>query len=220
MIPSALTTYDAVMDVKPVSVSRARVEGLISAVSEAIEIAISRSLGFRRFSLVAPSRYRGTGTRSLFVDRWPIRAVERVLVNGSTVDDWLNDPDFLARGELYRVSGWPKVMFRYNDLTGDLNPSTVGYSIELAFTGGFILPQFDQVEDAEHNPTGLSCDLPFMLQEACIDSVLFNLSPPPANLVREKTVGGWDREWSPGGNVPLTGKTMQWIEGFRAQWFG
>jgi len=221
VIASALTTYQAVMDAKSVSTPQARVEAMISAVSESIEIAISRSLGFRRFSLAAPARLRGSGTRSLFVPRWPIRAVERVLVSGMTVTDWLNDSDFLLRGELYRALGWPKVMFRYSDLTGDPDPSAVDYSIELAFTAGYILPQFNGVEDADNNPGGDVSDLPFVLQEACIDSVLFNLSaPPPSNLVREKTVGGWDREWSTKQAVPLTEKTRSWISGFKGQWFG
>lgn len=227
LIARALTTVERVRDAGLLSAEDSQVELAIGAVSLEIEKMLGRRLGYRKASTSAPERYQGTGQQSLFVRRWPILEVEQIQVRQSllataeTVTDFLNDPDFLERGELWREHGWPKVMGVHADLTGDPKPSQSAYCIELAYTGGYILPQFNAVTDAVNNPSGLAFTLPPNIELACIDSVLWFAEPStPEGLRAERTAGGWVEEWDTNHRpVLLTSKTISLLSGERGWWF-
>jgi len=227
LIARALTTVARVREAGALSVDDSQVELSIGAVSIEIEKMLGRRLGYRKALTSAPERYQGTGQQSLFVRRWPILAVERVQIRQSTlstaedVTDFLDDPDFLERGELWRDYGWPKIMGVHSDLTGDPNPSVRGYPIELAYTGGYILPQFNAITDAINNPGGLAFSLPPNIELACIDSVLWFAQPStPEGLRAERTAGGWSEEWDVTHRpITLTAKTMGLLSGERGWWF-
>lgn len=223
MIPEALTTYARVIAVRSSALPQARIEQLIEVVSLAIQEELGRYFGFRRYTTVAPERYRGTGRRELFTRRWPIRAVEEVRENGGLVTDWINDPDWLAKGKLYREAGWSATAAAYGDLTRDPNPSAIDYSITLAYTGGYILPQYNAAPDATHNPAGAPSDLPPDVQEACALAVLYNAHDrPTAGLKRERTPGGWDQEWATSSKtqrIVLPPETLDMLESYRGRWF-
>lgn len=224
MIPEALTTYANVIAARSTTVPQARIEHLIGVVSLAIQKELSRPFGYRRATTAAPERYQGTGDRSLFVKRWPIRAIEEIKENGSTITDWLNDPDFLAGGRIYREAGWPRRAAAFPDLTRDPNPGAVNYSITLAYTAGYILPQYHNTLHVDHNPAAAPADLPPDVEEACIQAVFWNAGDrPTSGLKAERTPGGWQQEWATGGSgatkIVLPPETLDLLEPYRARWW-
>lgn len=224
MKANALTTYSAVNAAAATGVPQLRIEHLIEVVSSQIERECGRSFGYKQFSTSAPESYYGVPENKLFLKRFPILAVEQVKINGSIVTDWTADAEQLEEGALFRLYGWPRYGLVYADLTADSDPKYQERPITVAYTGGFILPQFSKKVDATNNPDGLAATIPADLEEAAISSVL-NLATrgtQPDNLKSETTPGGWSQTFDTSLNLRqvLTNTTLELIEPYRARWFG
>lgn len=124
----------------------------------------------------------GSGTRVLQLRRGPIATVSRVVVNGSDVTDY--SVLSAAGGTLYRRSGWPRVIGRHPDLTGDPDPSDVLLTVSVEYTAGY--PDWESV--------------PPDLRLVCIQEILSTLSRPTnPGLIEEQTAGGWRQKFSGAG---------------------
>lgn len=195
---AALTTYARLIAGTGSSISSDRGNTLIKAISALIERECGRKFGFAIVPPESPELHKGGGS-TLYLRRYPIRSVESVLVSGSEVTDWTNDPELLANGELYRPGGWSAEYLRARYLTGRPAVGSESLSISVAYTGGFILPEYSGITDAENNPDGLETDFPADLESAVWDSVisLYSLSQQSGRILkREKTPGGGEWEWS------------------------
>lgn len=188
---NALTTYAAVSGQAP-GATQARLEAIINAVSAQIQ----RDLWPLGYSVITGEKYQGSAGCSLYLKRGYIRSVQVVRIDGTAVTDFLSTRQFLDRGELYREVGWPRKVNSYSDLTQDPDYLSAYYTIEVDYTAGWILPQYTNTVNATHNPSGAAADLPVDIQEAVNMAVVeFALRPNPG-IVREKTPGGWDVQWS------------------------
>lgn len=126
----------------------AQLEEYINAVSQEFENYCSRVFRSLRAVTGAPGAgqvplewYQGTGTQYLRLLRYPITAIERIRINevAITVEETTEinkHTGLLAEGFLFRKAGWPRTCSRFNDLTGDPDPSSGHYTIDVAYTGG------------------------------------------------------------------------------------
>lgn len=147
--------------------SSARAQALIRSVSGQIERLLQRSLGWGRNTTTSPELHKG-GDYRLYLVRYPVTAVERVLdqESGQDITDWVDFQDLLDEGILFRPAGWPARYRRAHRLTGRPIVESVDYSLAVAYSGGYVLPEFDRATDATHNPTGAQTNLPPEIEEA------------------------------------------------------
>lgn len=129
--------------------STGNLELLINGVSQAFEDYCGRVFRSLQSVTGTPSRsqlpleyYQGTGTQELRLRRYPITAISRIRVGGTEISaeelaDCNKLTHLLEDGYLYRRVGWPISCQTYGDLTGDANPSSADYSIDVAYTGGY-----------------------------------------------------------------------------------
>jgi hypothetical protein len=84
--------------------------------------------------------YQGNNRQELHLRRSPVLAVEWVKVNGQAITDYLTKArHLLDEGRLVRTGGfWLQKAISHNPLTGDANPNFADYSIEVAYTGGYV----------------------------------------------------------------------------------
>lgn len=203
----------------------ARVEQVINAVSAAVERYCGRGFAYRALTASAPEYYQGTGRAELYVRRWPIIEVERVRINGSEIEDYELTADMSLDGWIYRQIGWPILAAGYGDLTQDRDMSQQAWPIDLVYTAGYILPQYDATEDADYNPDSAARDLPYDIEEAVIRACTEVLTRPTAGLTSETTPGGWRREWgkTSSGQAQavgfLTTEVRALLDPYRSRWF-
>lgn len=224
--PTALTTVAAVEVASTTAWVDARVEQVINAVSAAVERYCGRNFGYRALTTDNPEYYRGTGRVDLFVRRWPIIEMTRVRISGTAVTDYELTDDMMAEGRIFRLSGWPIVAGGYGDLTQDRDLSQQSEPIDLVYAGGYILPQWGGVQDADHNPDNEDRNLPYDLEEAVIRACNEVLSRPMAGLTAETTPGGWRREWgkTSSGNATqsvgmFSAEVRAMLDPYRSRWF-
>ena len=140
-----------------VSVEEARAYGLssdtsqlelhINGVSQCFETECGRVFRVQR-ACASPSApdevptewYQGNNRQELHLRHWPVLAIEWVKVNDAIVTDYLTKArHLLDEGRLVRTGGfWLQKAIAYNPLTGDANQNFADYSIEIAYTGGFV----------------------------------------------------------------------------------
>ncbi len=185
---NALTTVAAVSALGATQGNSA-IETAINQVSQEIEDLLGRQLQRVTYTSEAPDYYQGSGRPWLLVNHYPIVSVSQALVNGSAVTDYVLIPRKARLGMIWRNVGWPKSCAGYGDLTRDVNHQWADFNIQLAYTAGYITPgQAD-----EETPT----NLPESIQKACGLAVIEWLERGlDGNLVRERTPGGWERQWS------------------------
>lgn len=213
--PIALTTPDRVRLESGTSGDEELLNRLINIVSSRVVRSCGREFGFKIFTSDVPELHAGSGSAELYVRRWPIRDVQEVrissqvipveLISGSTAIPPTGDTVFRCAewdriGMLYYPSGWACWAQRWGDLAGgpNLSRDALYQTIALSYTGGFILPQFDGVEDADHNPDGAATDIDDDLEGAVVAEVIRRLQRPTRDLVEERTAGGWSQKWATG----------------------
>jgi len=190
LAPYALTTVAKILKGSD-SLDEDDAAFLINVASELIEAELSRPLGFAIASPSAPLRIPGTGTLELFLPRWPVRSVEQVLENGAEITDY----ELVDGKALYRTAGWPVYAQCSGRLVRDPDARLVERSLSIAYTAGYILPQWDGIPDADNNPTGAACDLPYRFQQSCLWAIQDWLEGPLPGLIGERTPGGWMQQW-------------------------
>lgn len=172
---------------------------LIDVASELIRKHLSRSLGFKVTSPEAPLLIPGTGDLELFLPRWPIRTVEKVAEYGNEITDYVilepESGELEDKKILYRTAGWPVYAQSSGRLVRDSDPRLVERSLAIAYTAGYILPQWDGIPDPEHNPAGAAADLPSRFQQACLWACQDWVDGPTPGLIGERTPGGWSQQW-------------------------
>lgn len=188
---------------------------LINVASELIGDYLSRSLGFAIVPTSAPLLLPGSGSLELYLPRWPIRSVEQVLEYGSEVTDYT----VVDQKALYRRAGWPIYAQCSGRLVADPDPRLVERSISVAYTAGYILPQWDGIPDAANNPAGAASDLPFKYQQACLWACLDWLEGPTPGLIGERTPGGWSQQWLMTTRPTLSERAMGALAGDGGFWF-
>jgi len=119
----------------------------------------------------------GSGGTEIQLPSRPLQLVSSVIVDGAAVTDYTIKS--LPDGILYRLSGWPRNLPTWPDLTGDPIPWAAEGNIVVSYTAGF-------------------APIPYDLKEACIREVIraLNRQANGAELVGERTPGGWDQRWA------------------------
>jgi hypothetical protein len=155
---------------------------------------------------------QGTGLAQIFLAGGPIRTVDQVRINGAEIPVVIASPTDafpLYGATVYRNLEWDKLGMIYcplgftmwggafGDVTGDpdVRSSNLLYNVQVAWTGGFILPQFDGVTNSATNPTGAPTDIAADLEEAICIEISNRLSRPNRQLIRERTPGGYEQGW-------------------------
>lgn len=203
--PTALlASADCLMTQFP-DLAEEEAERLINVASESIEQELARPLGFAKVPTSAPERIPGSGSLELHLPRWPIREVEELRIDGQLVADF----EILDAGSvLYRVNGWPLSAQATGRLVRDPDPRLLERSISVAYSAGYILPQWDGLTNATHNPNGLPADLPASFQQACLWACQDWLERPTPGLIAERTPGGWSQQWAQG-EAPILSRRVK-----------
>lgn len=196
LAPFALTEYATVIARASTALSQAAVEQIINEVSEGIQDYLGRQLGYAVVTEEDPEQYQGKGQLWLVLDRAPIISVEAVTIGGVADTAYTRNAKSDQRGWLYRALGWTGSVPAWQDLTQDPNYQRAAYNVEVAYTAGFVLPQFDEVDDADYNPDALPRSLPYSIEGVAIDAVISIIGRPNSSLVEETTAGGWRRKWA------------------------
>lgn len=150
---------------------------LINAASDVIEEACNRKFYYEE---IKSEEHQGSGHLYLQLNRYPIVSVIEVLIDDSEVTDYtiLSKPGLLRRSE-----SWPLSCGIFQDLTNDYDPASADYNIEVTYIGGYVTPnQAD--EDKE-----LTRNLPYALEQACIEQVLFMLNNSPG--IKSESIGNY-----------------------------
>lgn len=192
---NALTTLQALYDAGLPSAKADHLTRLVNQASGMIEGFLDRKLRRRQYTTSAPLVMEGSGRVDLWLPQWPIVAVERVQIDGSTVDDWTRSEEGDELGYLYREAGWPRVVGTRSDLTGDSDPSFLRRQISVAYTCGYDLPN-----EAAGDPAS---PLPSEIEGACIRLVQQIYSAPTSSIVRERTPGGYEVQFRSPGDTHL-----------------
>lgn len=218
----ALTTVAAVNAAASTGASDARIEQLIHAVSQRLAGYVGvEGFGYIQFTTDAPDEYQGDGRHHLLLRVFPVLSVQEVKIGGSAVTDYTLPTHLKRLGILYRQATWPISAPVRGALLDDpdLTPGSLGYNVTVAFKGGYILPQFDAVTNATHNPDGAARTLPYDLEEACINEVIRRILRPFPELTMERTPGGHSMTWSPGeAGKGLSTDTRATLDGYKRVW--
>lgn len=172
--------------------SNSLIEAAINDASSRISRYCSRAFSSASQTETIP----GTGSRYLYLKRYPVTAVASVEIDGVAVTDFSiagDDSDCL-----YRANGWPVNVEAWADLTGDPDPDRTIPSIVVTYTGGYTT-------------------IPSDLKKVCIDECLLAMSAPPdPRLQEEQTAGGWRRKWATGGtDAIISAKSKAALAGYR-----
>lgn len=207
---NALTTVAAVSAMVS-GPTNGEIEAAINAVSQAIEDKLGRSLKLTTFTEEDPDLYQGSGRPWLLVRHYPIVSVSYCSVGGAVSTDYRIIPHKANGGQLFRLNGWPKAVQGYGDLTRDNDHAWVDFSIELGYVGGYITPG----QATEEDPSTLPASLELAARLAAVATLE---RAADGELVREKTPGGWDREWSQSaGRALLPAQTLDLIMPYRSR---
>jgi hypothetical protein len=186
---NALTTAAAVYDELGLAAPETpsdRVIRLINSKSQQVENYLKRFLGRRVYTEEAPELVQGAGGPWLFLSRFPIEAVESVLVDGSEVTFGRSDEnDFW--GLLHRADGWP-IRSARNPLTGERTGLERAYNVAVAYTGGYKLP----------NASGDGIPLPADIEQVVLNEVVLAYRAPRHHVQEETTAGGRKVKYSAG----------------------
>ncbi len=195
--PHALTTLEAVKEELGIDAGDASNDNylvrLVNSVSDAIERYCDRH--FEKASLT--EKVAGQGSQRVLLSRTPILSVTSVTLSGSVLAS--SDYEVEAEaGMLFRASGWPWSAMRRPDIVQDQYPGSETRNIEVAYTGGYVLPKD---ENPAANPPVVRT-LPYDLEEACIATVKTWFRAKGADLNRTSRrlidVGDtWDRRALP-----------------------
>lgn len=205
--PEALTTVSAVRDGFNTSASDDEIRRRINRVSARFAQRCSRQWGWAKSDDTDPEYVRCQGKFWLYVKRKPITEIVQIRVGmhsypngfvGYVLRDWQRTPQWDRQGKVYRLAGWVMVVPEWSRLTAipDTRRSQQLFTAEVQYSGGYILPQWDGVIDATHNPTGAVRNLPYQLEDACIREVRNLLVRPHGSLIEERTAGGWSQKFS------------------------
>lgn len=219
LAPFALTTYATVVARASTSLAQAAVEQIINEVSEGIQDHLGRQLGYHVVTEEDPEQYQGRGQLWLILDRAPILSVEAVEIDGTADTAWSRSAKYDAKGWLYRVDGWPGSLPAHYDLTRDPDHRRAAFNITVAYTAGFVLPQFDGAEDEDHNPDGLDRSLPYSIEAVAIDAVVSIATQPVGGLIEEQTVAGWRRKWASAMRPEQRRQAFGALDKFKRRWF-
>lgn len=162
LLPKALTLVDTVAtrlvgpDVTLSAEEVAKIELLIHSVSDAIASIAGRPLHYEERTLTLPHR----GGPFLDLTVAPIVSVSELLVvDEEGVLDAYASTEYgvdLAGGWLWKSSEWaPSEVPRYR----------------MTFIGGYVTDRVAELDAAEATPLGLTRDLPYTLEQACIQGV-------------------------------------------------
>lgn len=206
LAPNALTTPEAVYEEMgldfPGGGASDRVLRLINAVSQRIENHLHRALGRKVFTTEDPEQLAGSGGPWIFLSRYPIEAVEEVLVDGSEFEFGRSD-EYDLKGML-QSSGWPRRTAR-DGLTGDPAGSRA-FNITIAYTGGYKLP----------NATGDGTPLPADIESICLAECVMAYRAPRHFISEETTAGGWKRKYTGSGDTTRPALMRESIDGLIA----
>lgn len=135
-----------------------RLERYIQVASDAI-VRYCRRKFHREAGIV--EKHAGAGFPRLFLDRIPLVSVTEVQIDESVIDDF--DLVDLVTGLLYRDAGWTRRALRAAGVVQQPVSGTDDENIQVTYVGGFITPEGDPAQGDR--------DLPFDLEQACIDTV-------------------------------------------------
>lgn len=216
LAPNALTTAEAVYDEMGIPVPEGgasdRVLRLINAVSQRIENYLRRQLGRKTFSTEDPELLQGSGGQWLFLSRWPIEAVEEVLVDGVEVEFGRSD-EYDLKGMLHSADGWPRRVGS-DQLTGEPQGNRA-YNVSVAYTGGYRLPN--------DIPSEGDIPLPADIELAALNEIVLAYRAPRHHVTSEKTPGGWSRTYGKTGGEAQTGfsrESMRTLDLYRRKFMG
>ena len=208
----------------------------INAVSQIFSEICHRNFGFQRFAGTDFLFLAGNGMDKIFVPIKPIRALTsvkigeniQVIASSYSVDTseqenvYRVDSDSDKIGMLLRPSRWPMRVPCHRDVTGNPNfsaPRALNIAIQGDF--GFILPQFDGVTDATHNPDNTEAnivhtDIPPVLEDLCWQECEERLwTRPRPGLKSELTAGGAKKEFFGAGYLAEREEHLRWqLRGF------
>lgn len=222
----ALTKVETVNATVSTGASTPRLELLINAVSEGMaEYVGVTSFGYIQFTTEAPDEYQGNGRHHLILRRFPLLSVQEVKIDGAAVTDYARKAHLDEEGILYRSGTWPAKAPPRDLLSGDpdLTPAGLGYDVKVAYKAGYILPQYDALLDATHNPDTAPRSLPYRLEEACIHEVIQRVVRPFPGLTSERTPGGHSQSWdrsSSGAALLLSLETCKALNSYKRTWCG
>jgi hypothetical protein len=203
----ALTTVSAVRDGFSTSASDDAITRMINRVSQRFAQRCARTWAWAISDSSAPEYIRCQGKFWLYVKRKPITDVVQIRVGlhsypngfvGYTLHDYQRTAQWDKQGKIYRLAGWVMLAPEFDRLTGkpDTRRASQLFSAEVQYSGGYILPQYDGIISATHNPAGASRNLPWQLEDACIREVRNLLVRPHGSLIEERTAGGWSQKFS------------------------
>lgn len=177
----------------------------INSVSKRVQDICCRKFGFQRFSGDSYLFMAGNGLDRIWVNCRPIRSITYVAIGDEeqTVADFtlagaqenagyvFRTADWDVEGKLYRPSRWPASVRMHRDLTCAPDWSgPKGYSIAIQGDFGMILPQFDGVVNATHNPDGEDTDMDPTLEDLVWTEVQETLASRPAPGIKSETTAG------------------------------
>jgi hypothetical protein len=175
----ALTTWETIKDeVRSISkdLTKDRSERVINAISAAMAKVAGRTFQYEAGLI---ENLPGFGGPDLILGRAPVISVTSIeLLAVDLVVEYTFASDSYqikaSTGILHRPSGWPSTAQVGPSLDGTRLADTERPAIKVTYAGGYVTPQ-QQVD----NPGVLTRDLPYDLEEACIDSVLAKLARSP-----------------------------------------
>lgn len=181
----------------------------INAISEAAQRYVGRPLHQQTTTEEEPEFHQGGG-HWLQLRLYPVASIESVRVDGSPIGDYSSARQWLRDGRLFREDGWPFMVPRHNDLTGDPDFSRPAWNIAVAYTGGYMTPLQEEEGVEEGTP------LPTEIELAVIREVsdLLNGARNTGRILREKTAGGYEVTYAMSGVVNLSRETQDTLRGY------
>ncbi len=175
---NALTTIpNATLNPVLLATTEDLVRFLINAASDVVERACNRKLFYKE---ITAELHKGSGHLYLQLDRYPIVSVSEVLLDDSEITDYsiISEP-----GLLWYEDSWTLSCGVFQDLTRDYDPASAEYNIEVSYLGGYVTQnQADADEELTRN-------LPYALEQACIEQVLFMLNNSPG--MKSESIGNY-----------------------------
>lgn len=197
----ALTLYATVRDALGFTSAddatvQAKLERIINAVSD--EMA---SLAHRTFEYGAAivEKQRGYDDVRMVLDRAPLKAItsiEWLSWDGSSVSTFAAtsyeiDEDGLS-GMIYRSAGFAWTAQLAGDILGSPMAGTERAAYRVTYAGGWVTPEQARLDAALLVPLGWVRDLPYDLEEACIQSAIavYRKSGQDRSVLAETSAGG------------------------------
>ena len=227
LIPEALTTISAVRDGFSTTVSDAEIARKINQISQRFADRTGRNFSWFTYGPDNPEYVQAQGKWYLYLGRRPITNVSDVKLGAFTygtggsasfvgwdITDYQRNTQFDEQGKLYRIAGWVMVVPEWDRLTGDPDTRRTSqqFTVQVQYSGGYILPPYSGIVDSVYNPTGAPSNWPF--EDIAIREVRNLIRKPYAGMIEQRTAGGWSQRFSDRIRAPkeFELETEEWLD--------